>query len=77
MFCLKCGKSTGSDSEFCQDHAEALYTEQSVQDDLEKPHPKAEFKRCPGCNEEILADETQCPSCQLDLTTKKENITSI
>ncbi|HSE42290.1 MAG TPA: hypothetical protein VLH08_16110 [Acidobacteriota bacterium] len=68
MFCLKCGKQIADDEGFCRQHADDPYTEQTIQDELEQPHFKAVFQRCPRCNEEIFADRDQCPSCQFDLT---------
>ena len=71
MFCLKCGKGIADDEEFCREHADDPYTEQTVQDEIEEreqQHFKPAFQRCPRCNEEIFADRAECPSCQYDLT---------
>jgi RNA polymerase subunit RPABC4/transcription elongation factor Spt4 len=65
MFCLKCGKQTGDDSEFCLEHKDDPVTEQSIKTIAEEDplHAAGEYRRCPLCNEQVLTDLEQCPSC--------------
>jgi RNA polymerase subunit RPABC4/transcription elongation factor Spt4 len=71
MFCLKCGKPIGGDSEFCDEHADDPVTEQSLQADAEAEEAEREhsIRRCPACNQRVFDDQSNCPSCGAHLPT--------
>ncbi len=65
MFCLKCGKPIGTDSEFCDQHADDPVTEQSLKVIAEekKAAEETNLLRCPACNQRVFDDQTNCPAC--------------
>ena len=65
MFCLKCGRSIGSDSEFCDVHADDSVTQQSLKVIAEEKEAEEETEivRCPACNERVFEDQSNCPAC--------------
>jgi RNA polymerase subunit RPABC4/transcription elongation factor Spt4 len=65
MFCLKCGRPTGRDSEFCDAHADDSVTDQSLKVIAEEKEHDAETNilRCPACNQRVFDDQSNCPAC--------------
>ena len=65
MFCLKCGRPTGRDSEFCDAHADDSVTQQSLKVIAEEKEDETETEihRCPACNERVFDDQINCPAC--------------
>jgi DNA-directed RNA polymerase subunit RPC12/RpoP len=72
MFCLKCGTATGSDQEFCDRCADDPVTDQSLKAVAEEKEAKeeADVMRCPACNQRVLDNLTNCPSCGAHLVSR-------
>ena len=71
MFCLKCGKPTGGDNEFCDRCADDSVTDQSLKAVAEEKetNEEAHILRCPACNQRVLDTLIHCPSCGAHLTS--------
>ena len=70
MFCLKCGRPIGRDSEFCDIHADDPVTQQSLKVIAEEKEEAEEtdILRCPACNQRVFDDQSNCPACGAHIT---------
>jgi RNA polymerase subunit RPABC4/transcription elongation factor Spt4 len=60
MYCLRCGRTTADDEEFCRTCAEEVVEDRVVADE------PVEVTRCRQCHKQVHATARICPNCGAD-----------
>jgi RNA polymerase subunit RPABC4/transcription elongation factor Spt4 len=63
MFCVRCGKETGDDSEYCIDCATEVVLDRVAEDEPVAAPEDSYITRCRSCRQEISSDHEICPHC--------------